>query len=272
MTLKKNPHINTITYLKKKPNSQYAFEILQDINTSVALLMRENGLKVSILTEFYPKQKNLLGLNVNHGYKIMLRLRQPFDDSRFLSREEIMNTMIHELVHNKIGPHNDKFKAQMKDWCGRQYVIETLGLVENFLGVGKRLGGVNINSSYNIRQRRIQSLQQNTSNIKGGGSQRLGSSLVSTASSPILSAREMAAKAAAERLQKKIPKEIFNINKDNNADEGVNVQEIMSQHDMMDSQVEEVIIIDSDTDGENSNGQPPSDKSDIPVFDIIDLT
>ncbi|CAL9730193.1 DNA-dependent metalloprotease Wss1p [Monosporozyma unispora] len=266
MTVKKNPLINTLTFLKKKPRSEYAFEILQDINNSVALLMRENNLKVSILAEFYPKQNNLLGLNVNAGSKIMLRLRQPYDHSRFLSREEIMNTMIHELTHNRVGPHNDKFKKQMKEWCGRQYVIETLGLTENFLGIGKRLGGSTTSGNYNIRQKRLKLLDQQNSK-KLGHLQKLDP--FGSNKGPMLSPREMAAKAAAERLQKKIPKEVYNINEDNNADEGVNIQEILSQHDMMDSQVEEVIVIDSDSDNDmtsSSSAPPPSN------IDIIDLT
>ncbi|CAL9735172.1 DNA-dependent metalloprotease Wss1p [Monosporozyma servazzii] len=265
MTIKKNPLINTITFLKKKPNSEYAFEILQDINNSVALLMRENNLKVSILAEFYPKQKNLLGLNVNSGYKIMLRIRQPFDDSRFLSREEIMNTMIHELTHNRVGPHNDKFRKQMREWCGRQYVIETLGLTENFLGIGKRLGGSRASGNYNIRQKRLQLLQQHSKSNNSSHSQKLDPT--HSNKGPMLSPKEMAAKAAAERLQNKIPKEVYKINEDNNADEGVNVQEILSQHDMMDSQVEEIIIIDSESDNEGNTALPPKKDS---IF--IDLT
>lgn len=268
--VKKNPHIANITYLKRRPNAETAKDILHDINNSVALLMRENGLKVKTLSEFYPKQKNLYGLNVNHGLKIMLRLRQPLDDSRFLSREEIMNTMIHELTHNRVGPHNDKFKKQMSEWCGRQYVIETLGLTENFLGVGKRLGGRNIAGNYSISQRRLQLLSKS----KPTNSNRLGTSGINSLDNgKPLSAREMAAKAAMERLQKRIPKEVFKVNENNNADEDVDVQEVLTQHDMMDSQLEEIICLDSDSDTEII--EPEEEKrsvSEPKEIEIIDLT
>lgn len=289
MAVKKNPHINAITYLKNKPNSQYAFQLLKDINNSVALLMYENGLKVSILAEFYPKQSNLLGLNLDRGYKIMLRLRQPFDDSQFLSRDEIMNTMIHELTHNKIGPHNDTFKELMNKWCGRQYVIETLGLAYNFLGVGQRLGGKNIDGKYSIRQQRILFLQNgsinggkhdinNNNNNNNNRSQRLGTlnKIRKQQSTP----REMAAKAAIERLQRKSGQNTlpFKYTDKNNTDKNVNVQEILSQHNLMESQIEEIVIIDSDEDDKdkesNSSFCNPSNApiNEKPTIDFIDLT
>lgn len=302
MTIRKNPHINAITYLKYKPNSQYAFHLLEDINNSVALLMNENGLKVSVLAEFYPKQKNLLGLNLNHGYKIMLRLRQPYDDSQFLSRDEIIDTMIHELTHNKIGPHNAAFKKLMNELCGRQYIIETLGLTYNFLGVGKRLGGKNIGGKYNIRQQRIHSLQNGLINMNKNGNNAIltftSTSIPNNNSSDCLqklrtlneirkqrlTPKEMAAKAAIERLQKQSGERSlpFKYIEKNNADDNVNIQEILSQHDLMESQVEEIIIIDSDIstddddEGEehntflhNSSSTPAKEK---PIIDFIDLT
>lgn len=270
MTVNKNPHINTITFLKNKPNSKYAFEILKDINNSIALLMNENGLKVSILSEFYPKQNNLLGLNINHGYKIMLRLRQPFDDSRFLSRDEIMNTMIHELTHNKIGPHNNKFKKLMNEWCGRQYVIETLGLTYNFLGQGQRLGGKKVDGKYNIRQQRISCLQNESINKDKDNihPQKLGVS--NKIGKQRLSPREMAAKAAIERLQKKSTRQFLPIAK-NNADENVNVEEILSQHHLMESQVEDIIIIDSDSCEEDEKAEDTKNNSSIYSADRTQL-
>eukprot|EP00494_Astrolonche_serrata_P015826 UN15979 len=50
-----------------------------------------------------------LGWNRNRGQTIALRLRS--GRKGFLTREEIMETMFHEMAHNEIGPHNDQFKA-----------------------------------------------------------------------------------------------------------------------------------------------------------------
>lgn len=78
----------------------YATRILQNHKWSVMLV-----------GEFYPRDQRLLGLNVNHGEHIKVRLRRPTNRDQFLPFEEIMCTLLHELVHNTIGPHNKAFYA-----------------------------------------------------------------------------------------------------------------------------------------------------------------
>lgn len=51
----------------------------------------------------------LLGLNINRGEHIKLRLRPPHDQLALLPFEEVMCTAAHEMVHNAIGPHNEAF-------------------------------------------------------------------------------------------------------------------------------------------------------------------
>lgn len=229
-TVSLNPHIRTITFLRKQPNSDTAKSILEDVTKSISYLMKENKLKVGTLCEFYPKQANLLGLNVNRGQKIMLRLRHPQNSNSFLPRDEIMHTMIHELTHNLYGPHDDTFNKKMKEWCGRQYVIETLGLVDNFLGTGKKLGGSKPQkNAYYVRMQRLKLMDRDKIS-KGNRFTRPG---------------EMAAKAALSRvLDNGIIRNRSTIN--NNTDEGVNVDDIMMKHNLMDSQSEEVIVIDDE--------------------------
>lgn len=48
------------------------------------------------MTEFYPPERNLLGLNINKGQKICLRLRYSGDERQFLPVEEVTDTMLHE--------------------------------------------------------------------------------------------------------------------------------------------------------------------------------
>ncbi len=93
----------------------------------VVAVMKKRGWTVGVLGEL-PKvetsSEKLLGLNTNRGQKIELRLR--FDDQDgFRSYQSVWETMMHELCHNKIGPHNDEFhalcreitrEAQAADW------------------------------------------------------------------------------------------------------------------------------------------------------------
>ncbi|CAD7944250.1 unnamed protein product [Amoebophrya sp. A25] len=54
------------------------------------------------------KDGDLLGFNENYGARIVLRLRT--DDTKgFRPYYDLVNTLIHELVHNTFGPHDDKF-------------------------------------------------------------------------------------------------------------------------------------------------------------------
>ena len=86
-----------------------ARKLLEKLHADVKPLMRKYRWRVGKLTEFVPKDKNLLGLNVNSGAKICIRLRLPDDLTTFFPWEHIVGTMLHELTHNNIAPHNDKF-------------------------------------------------------------------------------------------------------------------------------------------------------------------
>ncbi|CCD23487.1 metalloendopeptidase WSS1 NDAI_0B04520 [Naumovozyma dairenensis CBS 421] len=144
-----NPHITKIAVLQRKPNAEYALSILKDITKQVSYLMKENKFKVSQLVEFYPKDKRLLGMNVNRGQKIMLRLRDSNDEFQFLARESILGTMLHELTHNLFGPHDKKFYEKLDDLSARQWIIEQQGLFDTFLGSGNRLGGSTLGNNRN---------------------------------------------------------------------------------------------------------------------------
>lgn len=135
-----NPHILTISVLQRKPNKEYALSILKDISARVSYLMKKEHLKTGQLLEFYPKDKKLLGMNINYGAKIMLRLRDPWNENKFLSREVILQTMLHELTHNLFGPHCANFYAKLDSFISLQLVIEQKGLYDKFIGEGRRLG------------------------------------------------------------------------------------------------------------------------------------
>jgi len=52
--------------------------------------------------------KRLLGYNVNFGAQIHIRLRT-HDLDAFLPYQNLIDTLLHELAHNEVGPHNEHF-------------------------------------------------------------------------------------------------------------------------------------------------------------------
>ena len=49
------------------------------------------------------------GLNYNSGSEIKIRLIEFGSKDQYLPYEAIIGTMLHELCHNDIGPHNAQF-------------------------------------------------------------------------------------------------------------------------------------------------------------------
>lgn len=56
-----------------------------------------------------PSNPSLLGLNVNRGEEIRIRLRFPHNERVFFPYEHLVGTMLHELTHIVHGPHDAKF-------------------------------------------------------------------------------------------------------------------------------------------------------------------
>ncbi|XBW38745.1 hypothetical protein QEN19_004332 [Hanseniaspora menglaensis] len=136
----KNPNISTIASLKKGPSPEHCLQMLYSLAHKVSKLMKDNNLSVVHLQEFHPKQSNLLGMNVNSGQKVLLRLRHNNDPHMLLDEDSVMDTLLHELVHNTIGPHNHKFHELWDNFRQQQWGNMAQGLFNNFLGEGKKLG------------------------------------------------------------------------------------------------------------------------------------
>jgi hypothetical protein len=81
---------------KHRTRESEALLMLKKIASLVKPIMRRRDWKVGTLSEFYPHQRNLLGLNINGGQKICLRLRYPSDACQFLPLEQVVDTMLHE--------------------------------------------------------------------------------------------------------------------------------------------------------------------------------
>ncbi|KAF1819579.1 WLM-domain-containing protein [Dissoconium aciculare CBS 342.82] len=136
------PLFQTYEHLHKQSRGDTALQMLRKIASLVKPIMRKRSWHVQILAEFLPSQQNLLGLNVNKGYKICLRLRYHNNPDLFLPMEEIVDTMLHELSHIIWGDHDSRFHALWDELRDEYEVLVRKGYTgEGFLSEGRRLGG-----------------------------------------------------------------------------------------------------------------------------------
>ncbi|CAM9783955.1 unnamed protein product [Chrysoparadoxa australica] len=103
------------------PEEQKAREILEQLanDPGVLKVLEKHKWTVGCLAEMYPEGKVgisdvcVMGLNQNHGAKILLRLRT--DDLRgFRKILSIRKVLFHELAHNVHSDHDDNFYKLMR--------------------------------------------------------------------------------------------------------------------------------------------------------------
>lgn len=166
------PRISKIASLKRFPDKDYAKSLLHDIAKLVAPIIHENNFTVGLLCEMYPKSEALLGLNINGGAKIMLRLRYHSNPKSFLPIGDIIGTMLHELTHNIHGPHNDKFYKFLDKLKDRFEQIQyNPSSVKNYICEENKLGGSARDLTKSIRDKRVTVLSKGKFKIE---SKRLG--------------------------------------------------------------------------------------------------
>ncbi|PWW78779.1 WLM-domain-containing protein [Tuber magnatum] len=168
--------IGTYVHIPGKPREQHALYMLRRIASLVKPIMSQGGYRVGCLAEFYPAQKSLLGLNVNSGEKVCIRLRQPYDDNVFLDVEGCVYTMLHEMTHNLHGPHNDTFYAHLKTLEESYSTLRRGGYDgEGFYSEGKRLGaGIPGNPLMSEARRRALAMAEKRRDMYSGSGQKLG--------------------------------------------------------------------------------------------------
>lgn len=196
-----NTYIKSFTHLKDKPNEKQALEMLKRIASLVKPIMRAHNWVLPVLSEFFPTNPGLLGMNVNHGEKIYLRLRPHHSPSWFMDEEEVVGTMLHELTHNVHGPHDDKFYKFLSGLEDEYYALRVKGYSgEGFQSEGKRLGfgvGHNVPMSQ-ARSKAIAAAEQRQkmAGIMAGSGSKLGGGFGQRGGK---TARELAAEAASRR-------------------------------------------------------------------------
>ncbi|XP_039117215.1 DNA-dependent metalloprotease WSS1 [Dioscorea cayenensis subsp. rotundata] len=126
----------------KKPREDEALKTLERIAKQVQPIMRHRKWRVHLLSEFcHPR---LLGLNINKGREVRIRLRAFNNDLAFLPFEQVLDTMLHELCHIEIGPHNAEFYRlwdELRKECDDLVAKGITGPGQGFDGHGRRLGG-----------------------------------------------------------------------------------------------------------------------------------
>eukprot|EP00899_Mesostigma_viride_P028546 jgi/Mesvir1/8877/Mv02768-RA.2 len=141
-----------IRALKKHSDEAVAKKMLEDVARQVQPIMRKRGWRVKMLSEFSPSNPNLLGLNVNRGVEVKIRLRphNGAKDGCFYPFEHVLGTMLHELTHNAVSPHNAAFYKLLDEITARALKAATARAQKQaIMGAGasgsasggRRLGG-----------------------------------------------------------------------------------------------------------------------------------
>lgn len=169
-----DPLIDEYQHDIHRPRAAEALQALQKIASLVKPIMRQRNWRVGTLCEFFPEERNLLGLNVDRGKKICLRLRYPGDDRQFLPIEEVTDTMLHELCHNVWGPHDENFHALWNQLRDEHEALVRKGYTgEGFLGQGRTLGGSGRIPKDEAR-RRARAAAEKRRQLSVGSGQKLG--------------------------------------------------------------------------------------------------
>ncbi|CAB4486477.1 unnamed protein product [Rhizophagus irregularis] len=194
--------IRNFRSLTQFSNHEEALNLLKKLASHVIPIMNNRNWRVGSLEEFLPDQANLLGINVNHGQKICIRLRPHYNQSRFYDFDHLIETMLHELTHIKFGPHDSSFYNLLDELNDEYDVLLTQGFTGGgFFSDGKRVGeGISHNVSPALaRQKALEAAEKRrkTERIMTNGGRRLGGSSGGYG----LPTRELAAMAAERRTR-----------------------------------------------------------------------
>jgi len=195
--------VQAFTHLKDRPKADEALPLLQRIASLVKPIMRKHGWVLPSLAEFFPESPNLVGLNVNGGQQILLRLRPAWAPSTFYDEDSIVHTMLHELTHNVHGPHDEQFYKFLSGLEEEYDALKKSGYAgEGFFSKGHRVGqSVSRNLPPHVaRSKGLEAAEKRrkVSLLMGGGGHRLGGNVIGVSNK---TPRELAAEAAERRVR-----------------------------------------------------------------------
>uniref|UniRef100_H3GW61 WLM domain-containing protein n=1 Tax=Phytophthora ramorum TaxID=164328 RepID=H3GW61_PHYRM len=126
---------------------EQAQQLLERLAAAVLPILTRRRFRVRRLLEFFPTDGALLGMNVNRGAKIYVRLRPKRTPESFYPYEALLETLLHELTHMVHGPHNQAFYQYLDELKQEMESLMVRGLegqeAVKFAdaGAGQRLGG-----------------------------------------------------------------------------------------------------------------------------------
>lgn len=91
------------------PERDKAAELLRETAEWVQPIMRKRSWTVPLLGECNFRSNGTLGMNINRGSKILIRLRRVGEGGAFYWLEHVVHTMLHELCHIVHSNHSAAF-------------------------------------------------------------------------------------------------------------------------------------------------------------------
>ncbi|EKC97956.1 zinc ion binding protein [Trichosporon asahii var. asahii CBS 8904] len=186
------PLVRAFEHLPNRPKSNEARPLLEKIASQVKPIMSKRGWKVGTLAEFLPANPALLGININRGQRIHLRLRPPGNEDTFYEYDQLV--LLTHIVH---GPHDDKFYKLLGELEEEYYGLKSKGYSgEGFNSDGHRLNGVRVNE-YEGKKRGLAAAERRLARqrVMGRGGVLGGSKVTGK------TMREIVAEAAERRLR-----------------------------------------------------------------------
>ena len=194
--------------LVKMSRKDEAKKLLDRLASICGPVMGRRQWRVKCLKEFFPTNAGLLGMNVNRGASIFIRLRPGHDKDSFLPWHEVLGTMVHELTHMSVGSHSAEFYKlmdQVHDEVDKD--AGTIGtekksmLGATWMTESHRLGGSNSATEGNCSKAATAAAEKRIKLSAGSASsgQRLGGS----APKPLSASdrRNLSANAADKRIR-----------------------------------------------------------------------
>lgn len=98
-------------------NNPIALAIMRKLVNKVYPLMKQYKLKVTKLIEMphVEETQDRLGQNCNKGNEISIKLTDPITNN-YISEQNLVNTLLHELVHNTYHWHDEKFYKLLHEY------------------------------------------------------------------------------------------------------------------------------------------------------------
>lgn len=194
----------TISTPQKYDRKEEAWFLLHKIAALVQPIMKSHGFKVYHLSEF--NNPKLLGININRGQKICIRLRHTHNVNEFLPLTSLLGTMIHELTHNKHGPHNDVFKNYMNQMIRELEDLMSQGFTGGgFYSPGRRLG-IKPKNTYELPYARVTHTGNTSESAFQTPGRRLGGDLTTSSKPRLRNDKNAMKNSILKALEKRLPK------------------------------------------------------------------